>query len=69
VWPTGSAASRRGKRANLVVTDGDILEIATRVKQVFIGGQPMNLTTRFDEAQSVYGSAQIESPDLALDMI
>jgi imidazolonepropionase-like amidohydrolase len=46
----------KGKRANLVVTDGDILEIATRVKRVFIGGRPVNLTTRFDEALAVYGS-------------
>jgi imidazolonepropionase-like amidohydrolase len=45
----------KGKRANLVVTDGDILEIATRVKRVFIGGRPVDLTTRFDEALAVYG--------------
>jgi imidazolonepropionase-like amidohydrolase len=45
----------KGKRANLVLTDGDILEIATRVKRVFIAGQPVNLTTRFDETLAVYG--------------
>ena len=45
----------KGKRANLVVTDGDILEIATRVKRVFIAGRPVDLTTRFDEALAVYG--------------
>ena len=45
----------KGKRANLVVTDGDILEIATRVKRVFIGGRPVDLTTRFDRALAIYG--------------
>jgi imidazolonepropionase-like amidohydrolase len=46
----------KGKRANLVLTDGDILEIATRVKRVFIGGQPVDLATRFDRALAVYGA-------------
>jgi imidazolonepropionase-like amidohydrolase len=45
----------KGKRANLVLTDGDILEIATRVKRVFIGGKPVDLATRFDKALAVYG--------------
>ena len=46
----------KGKRANLVVTDGDILEIATRVKRVFIGGKPVDLATRFDKALALYGN-------------
>lgn len=35
-----------GKLANLVLTDGDILEYRTRVKQMFINGKPVELTNR-----------------------
>ena len=31
-----------GKLANLVVTDGDILEQRTRIKQIFIAGRPVD---------------------------
>ena len=30
-----------GKRANLVLTDGDLLQASTQVKAVFIDGQPL----------------------------
>ncbi|MCI0662413.1 MAG: amidohydrolase family protein [Acidobacteria bacterium] len=35
-----------GKIANLVVTDGDILEFRTKVKHVFINGHPVDLTNK-----------------------
>jgi imidazolonepropionase-like amidohydrolase len=35
-----------GKRANLVVTDGDLLEIARQVRYVFINGHPVSLDNR-----------------------
>jgi imidazolonepropionase-like amidohydrolase len=35
-----------GKRANLVVTDGDLLEIARQVRYVFINGRPVSLDNR-----------------------
>jgi imidazolonepropionase-like amidohydrolase len=35
-----------GKIADLIVTDGDPLEVATKVNLVFIGGKPMSLETR-----------------------
>jgi imidazolonepropionase-like amidohydrolase len=35
-----------GKLANLVITDGDILEHRTRVKQMFIAGRPMDMTNK-----------------------
>ena len=35
-----------GKIANLVVTDGDILEFRTKVKHMFINGHPVELTNK-----------------------
>jgi imidazolonepropionase-like amidohydrolase len=35
-----------GKIANLVITDGDILEQRTRVKQMFIAGRPVDLSNK-----------------------
>jgi len=35
-----------GKMANLVITDGDILEFKTKVKRLFINGEPASLTNR-----------------------
>jgi len=35
-----------GKVADLVVTDGDLLEIATHVEQVYIAGWPISMETR-----------------------
>jgi imidazolonepropionase-like amidohydrolase len=37
-----------GKQANLIVTDGDILEIQTRVHQMFIDGQVIALDSKHD---------------------
>lgn len=36
----------QGKIANLVITDGDILEARTNVRQLFIGGRQIPLTSR-----------------------
>lgn len=36
----------QGKVANLVITDGDILEARTRVRHLFIGGRQIPLTSR-----------------------
>jgi cytosine/adenosine deaminase-related metal-dependent hydrolase len=38
-----------GKMANIVVTDGDILEPRTNVKYLFIGGRLLPLTSRHTE--------------------
>jgi imidazolonepropionase-like amidohydrolase len=35
-----------GKLANLVITDGDILEFRTKVKQMFINGRPVDLSNK-----------------------
>jgi imidazolonepropionase-like amidohydrolase len=38
-----------GKAANLVVTDGDILDARTHVRHLFINGRPLPLTSRHTE--------------------
>ncbi len=43
-----------GKLANIVVSDGDILELATHVKHVFIEGKEMDLKTRYEELLDKY---------------
>ena len=35
-----------GKDANLVVTNGDILEVMTQVRQAFVAGKPVNLSSK-----------------------
>src|SRR5205823_10522655 len=35
-----------GKRANLVLADGDVLQAATQVKAVFIDGRPLEPTSK-----------------------
>lgn len=35
-----------GKDANLVVTNGDILEVMTQVRQAFVAGKPINLASK-----------------------
>jgi len=35
-----------GKDANLVVTNGDILEVMTQVRQAFVAGKPVNLASK-----------------------
>ena len=39
-------AIEEGKIADLIVTDGDPLEVTTKVTQVFIGGKQVSLDTR-----------------------
>lgn len=44
----------QGKIANLIVTDGDPLEIRTQVKHVFINGREIPLTSRHTELYEKY---------------
>src|SRR5438309_2689111 len=44
----------QGKIANLIVTDGDPLEIRTQIKHVFISGRDIPLTTRHTELYEKY---------------
>jgi imidazolonepropionase-like amidohydrolase len=44
----------QGKIANLIVTDGDPLEILTQVKHLFINGRQMPLTSRHTELYEKY---------------
>jgi imidazolonepropionase-like amidohydrolase len=48
----GSLAT--GKRADLVITDGDLLEARTRVLHVLIDGQPVDLSNRQSELYEYY---------------
>lgn len=43
-----------GKLANLVVTDGDILEVTTNVKNLFIAGKPIKLESRHTLLYDLY---------------
>jgi len=43
-----------GKIADLVVTDGDLLEMRTRVKHLFIGGNPVSLETKHTRLYEKY---------------
>jgi len=43
-----------GKMANLVVTDGDLLEIRTRIRYLFIDGRPVVLTSRHTELNEAF---------------
>jgi imidazolonepropionase-like amidohydrolase len=38
-----------GKTANIVITDGDLLEARTRVRYLFINGRQLPLTSRHTE--------------------
>jgi imidazolonepropionase-like amidohydrolase len=44
----------KGKVANLIVTDGDPLEIRTQIKHVFINGRAIPLTSRHTELYEKY---------------
>lgn len=44
----------KGKIANLIVTDGDPLEIRTQIKHVFINGRDIPLTSRHTELYEKY---------------
>ena len=43
-----------GKIANLVVTDGDLLEIRTRIRYLFIDGRPVELSSRHTELNDAF---------------
>ena len=43
-----------GKMANLVVTDGDLLETRTTVRHLFIDGREVNLTSRHTELYDAF---------------
>src|SRR6476660_3992381 len=43
-----------GKMANLVVTDGDLLEIRTRIRYLFIDGRQVPLTSRHTELNDAF---------------
>lgn len=43
-----------GKMANLVVTDGDLLEIRTHIRYLFIDGRPVVLTSRHTELNDAF---------------
>lgn len=43
-----------GKMANLVVTEGDLLEIRTRIRYLFIDGRPVTLTSRHTELNDAF---------------
>ena len=43
-----------GKLANLVVTDGDLLEIRTHIRYLFIDGRPVVLTSRHTELNDAF---------------
>jgi imidazolonepropionase-like amidohydrolase len=43
-----------GKMANIVVTDGDLLEIRTKVKYLFIDGRPVPLTSRHTDLNDAF---------------
>ena len=43
-----------GKVANIVLADGDILELRTHIKHVFIDGKEVDLTTRYEQLLEKY---------------
>jgi imidazolonepropionase-like amidohydrolase len=43
-----------GKMANLVVTDGDVLEVRSHVRYLFIDGRPVGLTSRHTELNDAF---------------
>ena len=43
-----------GKMANLVITDGDLLEIRSHIKYLFIDGRPVVLTSRHTELNEAF---------------
>ena len=47
-------AIEAGKMANLVVTDGDLLEIRSRIRYLFIDGRPVVLTSRHTELNEAF---------------
>ncbi|NNE98729.1 MAG: amidohydrolase family protein [Pyrinomonadaceae bacterium] len=50
-----------GKVANIVVTDGDILEVRTRIKHMFITGRKIPLTSRHTEFFEAFKDRKLKS--------
>ncbi|MDH5704912.1 MAG: amidohydrolase family protein [Candidatus Aminicenantes bacterium] len=44
----------KGKAANIVLADGDILELSTNIKRVFIDGKEMDLSNRYTQLLEKY---------------
>ena len=44
----------KGKRADLVLTDGDILEYGTHITQTFVNGKPAGVQSRYTELYDKY---------------
>ncbi|MBE3135682.1 MAG: amidohydrolase family protein [Acidobacteria bacterium] len=44
----------KGKRANLVLTDGDIFEYGTHIKQTFVNGAPAGVESRYTDLYKKY---------------
>ena len=53
---TGCGSIEEGKIADLIVADGDPLEVTTNVTMVFIGGKPMSLDTRQKQLYEKYSN-------------
>ena len=43
-----------GKMANLVITDGDLLEVRSHIRYLFIDGRPVGLTSRHTELNDAF---------------
>lgn len=52
-----------GKLANLVITDGDLLEIRTQVRQVFINGRPIPLESKHTRLWEKYRDRPLPPAD------
>ncbi|MBN1273600.1 MAG: amidohydrolase family protein [Candidatus Aminicenantes bacterium] len=44
----------KGKLANIVIADGDLLEFRTKIEKVFIAGKETDISTRYDELLKKY---------------
>ena len=44
----------KGKMANLVITDGDMLEVRTHVRYLFIDGRQVPLTSRHTQLNDAF---------------
>lgn len=52
--PEDIASLEKGKLANIVIADGDILELGTHIKHVLIEGVETSLRTRYEELLEKY---------------
>jgi imidazolonepropionase-like amidohydrolase len=60
IWGAGDqlGSVEKGKWADLVITDGDLLEIKTQVKHVFIKGKEIELSNKQTKLQETYSQRQ-----------